>query len=97
MVGAHRNDEQPRTFMPRKTIDSSPDGNPHALKHAGWRNRLLAPGSSGKWPVYAPTNQCDYGSDSNAWIAFDRAGDFVLDEEHLDVGPERLNCMRHHR
>jgi hypothetical protein len=45
-------------------------------------------GHRGPWPIHVPASQCDYGSDGNAWIAFDRAGDFVFDEEHLYVGSE---------
>jgi hypothetical protein len=74
--------------MPKNNIDSSPDCKSDDFKRLGWFKGTRAP--SGTWPICGAAGQCDYGSDGNAWIAFDRAGDFVYDEEYLYVGPEPL-------
>lgn len=68
--------------MQNNKLDSSPDGQPDGS------NRPPAPCRNTTWPIYVAAGQCDYGSDGNAWIAFDRVGDFVFDEEHLYVGSE---------
>jgi hypothetical protein len=90
MVVALLNHERPRISMQKNTTNSSPDGHSEDSKSSGCRNGPIAPRRRGTWPIYAAAGQCDYGCDGNAWIAFDRAGDFVLDEEHLYVASEPL-------
>lgn len=77
--------------MQKNNTHSSSDGKSDAANRCGETSAPLAP-SRGTWPIYAPAGQCDYGSDGNAWIAFDRVGDFVFEEEeeHIYVGSEPL-------
>lgn len=83
--------------------DFDGDGEDDGFSRWGWSNGPIAPGTSETWPVYAAAGQCDvskgtligniavaYGSDGSATLAFDRAADFYLDEEHLYVGNEPL-------
>jgi hypothetical protein len=62
--------------MQKKNPNSPPDG-----KSPDSKRRT--------WPIHAP-GQYDYARDGNSWIAFDRVGDFVFDEEHLYVGSKPL-------
>jgi hypothetical protein len=84
MVVTSRNHVRERISMQKNNNHSSPDGKSQDSKRWG-----SSQGSSGSrsWPI-SPAGQYDYGRDGNAWIAFDRAGDFVFDEEHLYVGYE---------
>lgn len=78
--------------MPKNNANSSPDANSDEFNRWGSSKESRASGRGDRWPIYAAAGQCDYESDGNAWIAFDRVGDFVFDEEHLYVGSEPMRC-----
>ncbi|MCX4240477.1 hypothetical protein [Paraliomyxa miuraensis] len=82
--------------------DFDGDGVDDDISRWGWTNGPILPGTSMQWPVYAAAGQCDLGrgelvghltvsyDGATANIAFDRVGDYVLDEEHLYIGSEPL-------
>jgi hypothetical protein len=74
--------------MSKNNVNSSPAGNSDDFNCWGKGICPRAPGRSGPWPIYPAAGQCDYGTDDNEWIAFDRGGDVAFDEDHAYVGSE---------
>lgn len=74
--------------MAKKPTHSSSDAKFDGFPRWDRSNGPHVPGSRGSWPIHTATGPCDPGNDGNAWIAFDRVGDFVFDEEHLYIGAE---------